>query len=594
MYQTGNTIKETLDEIYRHDLVLPAIQREFVWQPEQICRLFDSLMQGYPFGTFLYWRVAPENSGKFKFFDFVLNYHQRDNPHCPPLPEMPNRQLTAVLDGQQRLTALNIGLRGSMARKLPHRWWNSPGAFPIQRLHLNLLWKPDEDDEEGLKYRFSFLADEQSGVNQEGECWFPVGQVLSMEDAGPAMTEWLNERLPQEQVTQAHRTLYELYQVVHNKHLVAYYEEKGQELDKALQIFIRMNDGGTPLSHSDLLLSIAVAQWVHHDAREEIHELVDELNRIGSGFTFSKDLVLKAGLMLSDIGRVGFQVDNFNRENMATFESKWDDIKRALLVTVQTVASFGFNGQNLRAHNAILPIAYYLYMKNPGEIFVTHSSFAQDRQGIREWLIRSLLKAGVWGSGLDTLLTDLRQVIRESDSGDFPVAPICDEMARKGKEPIFNDEEIEDLADMRYGDRLTFALLSQLFPFVDLRNQFHLDHIFPAARFTDRQLKEACVPDDKIANLKNRKDGLANLQLLQGAVNSEKSAEMPDKWLSETYPADASRREYQERHMLGHVPDSITEFDKFYDARRTRLKERIGQLLGRQPLPRLSDTIPEH
>ena len=87
------------------------------------------------------------------------------------------------------------------------------------------------------------------------------------------------------------------------KHLVAYYEETGQELDKALQIFIRMNDGGTPLSHSDLLLSIAVAQWTEHDARKEIHDLVDELNRVGTGFNFSKDLVLKAGLMLSDIGR---------------------------------------------------------------------------------------------------------------------------------------------------------------------------------------------------------------------------------------------------------------------------------------------------
>ena len=421
MYQTGDTIKKTLDEIYRHDLVLPAIQREFVWQPEQICRLFDSLMQGYPFGTFLYWRVAPENSGKFKFFDFVLNYHQRDNPHCPPLPEMPNRQLTAVLDGQQRLTALNIGLRGTIARKLPYRWWNSPGAFPNRRLYLDLLWHPDEDDEEGLKYRFSFLTDDQSSAVEEGVCWFPVGQVLSLQNAGPAMTQWLNERLPQEQVTPAHETLYELYQVVHNKHLVAYYEETGQELDKALQIFIRMNDGGTPLSHSDLLLSIAIAQWTDHDARQEIHDLVDELNSIGTGFSFSKDLVLKAGLMLSDIGRVGFKVDNFNRENMDTFESRWEDIKRALILTVQLVSSFGFTGHSLTADNAILPIAYYLYMKDPGDSFLTHSNFEQDRKNIRQWLIRSLIKSGVWGSGLDTLLTDLRRAIRENDSNTFPV-----------------------------------------------------------------------------------------------------------------------------------------------------------------------------
>ena len=581
MYQTGHTLKETLDQIHRHDLVLPAIQREFVWQPKQICRLFDSLMQGYPFGTFLYWRVAPENSGRFKFFDFVRNYHQRDNPHCPPLPAMPDRQLTAVLDGQQRLTALNIGLSGSMARKLPYKWWNSPDAFPTQRLYLDLLWQPDEDDEEGLRYRFSFLTDEQTNTVEGRVCWFPVGQVRSLRNAGPAMTQWLIERLPQEQVTLAHETLYELYQVVHNKHLVAYYEEKGQELDKALQIFIRMNDGGTPLSHSDLLLSIAVAQWTNHDAREEIHGLVDELNRIGTGFSFSKDLVLKAGLMLSDIGRVGFKVDNFNRENMNTLESKWEDIKRALVLTVQLASSFGFTGRSLTARNAILPIAYYLYRKDPGDSFLAHSKFEQDRRNIREWLIRSLLKSGVWGSGLDTLLTALRQVVKENDGDVFSAARIGEEMARRGRSLVFEDEEIEDLADMRGGDRLAFALLSLLFPFVDLRNQFHLDHIFPSSRFTVPNLKDKSVPDDKIGCFVQNKDRIANLQLLQGAVNIEKNATMPAEWLAAAYADDTSRREYEERHLLGHVPDSLTEFDTFYEARRSRLKEEIKKLLGR-------------
>ena len=70
VYQTGATIKDTLDAMHRHDLVLPAIQREFVWRPGQICRLFDSIMQGLPFGTFLYWRVNPENSGEVQIFRF--------------------------------------------------------------------------------------------------------------------------------------------------------------------------------------------------------------------------------------------------------------------------------------------------------------------------------------------------------------------------------------------------------------------------------------------------------------------------------------------------------------------------------------------
>ncbi|WP_293413226.1 DUF262 domain-containing protein [Piscinibacter sp.] len=65
------TIKDALDAVSKNHYVLPAIQREFVWKPEQICRLFDSLMQGYPFGTFLFWRVEPEKSAEFKFFGFV-------------------------------------------------------------------------------------------------------------------------------------------------------------------------------------------------------------------------------------------------------------------------------------------------------------------------------------------------------------------------------------------------------------------------------------------------------------------------------------------------------------------------------------------
>ena len=583
MYQVHGTIKETLDAIQRRDLVLPAIQREFVWGGGQICRLFDSIMQGYPFGAFLYWRVQPENSGNFRFFDFVLNYHQRDNPHCPPLPPLHDRQLTAVLDGQQRLTALNIGLRGSMARKRPRLWWNNPDAFPVRTLHLDLLWRPEED-EEGSNYRFDFLTDDQGNRARDGECWFRVGQVLAMKD-GPPMVRWLNERLPQEDVDPAYETLDRLYRVVHTENTVAFYEERSQELDKVLQIFIRTNSGGTILSHSDLLLSIAVSQWTQKDARKEIHTLVDELNRIGTGFTLSKDWVLKAGLMLSDVGSVAFKVDNFNRENMATLEENWDSVKHSLTLTVQLVSSFGFNGQNLRANNAILPIAYYLHKKGYGETYLDRNEFKQDREVIREWLIRSLLKSGVWGGGLDTLLTAIRSVIGENGDDSFPASSIQEEMARRGRSLIFEDEEIEDLVDMEFNGRLTFALLSLLFPFVDLHNQFHVDHVFPRSRFTEARLRSAGVPDDEIGRFRSSGNRLANLQLLQGAQNYEKSDRMPADWLDQTYSGDpAGRRQYENLHLLGDVPDEMTEFRVFYDARRTRLKEEITRLLGRRAI----------
>jgi hypothetical protein len=109
--------------------------------------------------------------------------------------------------------------------------------------------------------------------------------------------------------------------------------------------------------------------------------------------------------MLTDIASVGFKVENFNRSNMEKLEASWPNVRRALLQTVELASSFGLNGQTLRADSALLPVAYYLFQKKAPDNYITHTQYEADRQALRGWLIRSLLKAsGIWGSGLDTLL----------------------------------------------------------------------------------------------------------------------------------------------------------------------------------------------
>lgn len=263
MYQTPITIKQALDSINRNLYVLPAIQREFVWKPGQVCRLFDSLMQGYPFGTFLFWDVQPQNSGNYKFYGFVQNYHQLNAAHNPELGALPNQALTAVLDGQQRLTALNIGLRGSMAVKEPNLWWNNPNAFPQKTLYLDLLTLR-EDAEDGTVYRFRFLQKSVAEADTTA-LWYPVSKILSVTNQS-TLAQWLfsefakrNLGSDSEPFNQASATLFRLHEVVHNRPNITCYKEQSQDLEKVLQIFIRMNSGGTVLSYSDLLLSIAVA-----------------------------------------------------------------------------------------------------------------------------------------------------------------------------------------------------------------------------------------------------------------------------------------------------------------------------------------------
>ena len=578
-YGSNGTIREVLDAIQQRHLVLPAIQREFVWRPEQICQFFDSLMQGYPFGTFLLWRVEPENSKNFKWYDFVRNYHEKDNPHCPELGEMPNQALVAVLDGQQRLTALNIGLQGSMAWKLPRAHWRFSENFPTRRLYLNVLAEADE--EQGTRYRFAFLREDRPRGSAEDGCWFRVADILGMPRSADVM-RWVNDNAPTDDLSDhALETLSLLHEVVHLKPMITYYEEGSQDIEQVLQIFIRMNSGGTFLSYSDLLLSIAVAQWNELDARKEIHELVDDLNSIGRGFSFSKDFVLKAGLMLCDVNVV-FRVDNFNRTNMEMLEKGWPDVKRALLLTVELINRFGFSRDNHSAANSLLPIAYHVYRSGHGDSFLTHTSYHEDRRAMRLWLIRSLLKQGTWaGGGVDGVLMALRQVLGNNGSSGFPFDSIMRVMAGRGKPLGFTEEEIEDLADMRFADRRVFLLLSLLFPFLNLENNFHVDHIFPRARFSENDLEAADIPNDERQSYREMMDGLPNLQLLEGSKNTEKQASLPGDWLDRSTGDDpVARQAYIDRHLLGEVPAGLREFKDFYEARLKRLEGRIRDVLG--------------
>ena len=229
----------------------------------------------------------------------------------------------------------------------------------------------------------------------------------------------------------------------------------------------------------------------------------------------------------------------------------------------------------------MLPIAYYLYKKGAPRDFETSDHYLQDRTIIRGWLTRSILKeSGIWGSGLDTLLTALRVAIRDSAGSEFPAANLRRIMAQRGKTLDFVEEEIEDLADMRLGDRRIFPLLTMLFPDLDSRDGSDIDHVFPKSRFTPTRLKEACVDEDLFDEFRDRSERLANLQLLDKSVNNEKRADLPSNWLEKHRPSPEARQSYCDRHQLGDVPEQITGFMDFYSQRRARLLDRIVVLVN--------------
>uniref|UniRef100_UPI003C7376E7 DUF262 domain-containing protein n=1 Tax=Microbacterium sp. CH-015 TaxID=3406734 RepID=UPI003C7376E7 len=173
------TIATALKLIQKNELILPAIQREYVWKPSQVIKIFDSVLRGYPVGSFLSWKVLPETVGAFKFYGFLKDYSGYDKKHNPVVDIPTDREVIAVLDGQQRLTSLNIGLRGTYAYRNPRAWANKAWSYPERRLYLNLLGEAPEN-EAGLKYHLAFLPKEQitQAAEDDAKKWFPVSDIF--------------------------------------------------------------------------------------------------------------------------------------------------------------------------------------------------------------------------------------------------------------------------------------------------------------------------------------------------------------------------------------------------------------------------------
>ena len=111
MSYEDNSIAEIMHRIGKNEIFLPAIQRKFIWHHQQIISLFDSIMRGYPIGTFLFWSVEPKSLKEYTFYKYLPYYHERDkylNDVAQDLEKIGNSPIIGVLDGQQRLSSMYI------------------------------------------------------------------------------------------------------------------------------------------------------------------------------------------------------------------------------------------------------------------------------------------------------------------------------------------------------------------------------------------------------------------------------------------------------------------------------------------------------
>ncbi|MGB3133039.1 MAG: DUF262 domain-containing protein [Candidatus Macondimonas sp.] len=614
-YEKAITIQDAIAAINGGDYLLPAIQRKFVWSSHQICVLFDSIMRGYPINSFMMWEVnSPEIKNDYKFYEFLKSYCQRfseENPHKPTTASYKN--FKAIIDGQQRLTSLYIGLCGSYAYKQPRKHWPSTRdekVLPPRKLYLDLAQPVDSQDNESLMhYNFKFLTDAQcksplSAPDRKHD-WFCLHEVLKYppyESSDDVLLEIVLPQLQKLGLSEnafSRKTLLKLYDVIRGQRIVHYFNESSQEIDHVLDVFIRTNSGGTKLDFSDLLMSIAVANW-DGDFRQDLDGLIRQIHQSADmGFYMERDWVLKTCLVL--IGAdVRFKVKNFSAEQVRQIQSAWAEIKDCILEALRLIRRFGINAQSLTSKNAVIPICYYLYRKQSGDepLYKSINNLArhkEQRDLISRWFYMALLK-GVFGGQADTILKSMRDVLDQHlDEQYFPLQQVVERYTATNKDLRFDDEYMESLLNIEHGEGRCRALLHLLFPEMNATEVFHIDHLHPRSYFDKKHLaKVGCLlsDPDKMAFYAdpNHWNTIANLHLLNDSQNLSKSDRPLREWLEDSSVHLTAASLLADRVDLG-----FEAFPEFFAARRAALKARlksrvfISQSIPAEPEPEDQD-----
>ncbi|MBQ7155439.1 MAG: DUF262 domain-containing protein [Synergistaceae bacterium] len=569
-FQTPITIKTAIDYIQSNKYLLPAIQRKFVWSHEQIEILFDSILRGYPINSFMLWHVCDDSiKNSYKFYRFIMNYREyfADTNEYINTTGVPD--FYAVIDGQQRLTSLYVGLRGTYAYKMPRKWWkDSEDCIPTRRLYLNINEPVQHNVDSQKYYDFRFLKPDDASSE-----WFEVGRILTCNSNMDLISMINTLGIAGNQF--AVDTLSNLYEVIHVRPFINYYMQEEQDSDRVLEVFVRTNSGGTSLSFSDLLMSIASANWAKIDARKEFDTLINEVRGLGRpSFNIDKDFILRTCLVLF-VDDIRFRLNNFTHSNVAVFEKNWLGIKASIIAAFTLFEQLGFNDATFRAKNAAIPVIYYIYHKNIAGQITKPTYNADDRKNIARWLNLTFIRS-IFSGQADSVLVSMRNVLKHTQAVNFPAQELMNAFkSNPTKNYSLDDDFIDGLLKAHKGSNEAFYVLSLLQPDLDFSKTLHQDHLHPASIFTDRGKIGQNIPrtDWKFASDADNWDSVANLQLLDGLLNSSKNDTPLDEWADEQHIS---------KHDL-FVPDDtslkIKDFRKFINARRKVLSKHLKALL---------------
>lgn len=553
MKNRSETIRRMVNQLNDPDadggFWLPNIQRPFVWNIDQIARLFDSLLRQYPISTLLVWK----STSKIRRRRFIDNYKKslRLSDFYVPEDSTPKR---LVLDGQQRLQSLFIGLKGS---------------YEGHELYMDIL-SGDLVAPEDIRYRFEFRAPDSDPR------WILFKELVFSNERDNRIVsdiaDKFDDELSKAQLDRLEDNVSQISKVFKQDEVVVFQELDSIDNpdlyreDDVVEVFIRANSGGTRLAKSDLLFSLLSSSWDESD--EQMETLLEDLNR--TGYEFNRDFVLKTCLTLLKTG-ARYNVDKLRRpENRTAIINNWDKITAA----IRDVKDFLYGKTYIRSDKALpsylslIPLIYFRYH------FPRAWASAQARD---EYILRTLL-GGTFSGNPDELIDGCTAKIDELGGWDtkemFGVARQFNRSLEVTRDTIFAQG---------YGSKLIhllFNLWYRDFNYVPAfeNNEPQVDHIFPQSLLrTVKRDNPETGRKDLLQYYAEARNQLANCMLLSATENGAggKSATPPDEWFRGKDDA------YLEMHLIPKDPAllALDRFEDFIAARTELIAQKFDHLI---------------
>jgi len=527
---------------------LPNIQRPFVWKEEQIERIYDSILREYPIGTLLIWKTK----SKIKRRKFIENYYT-DVSLKDYYILQDDTQKMMVLDGQQRMQSLFIGLNGSYAKKELYINILSGDLVAPEDIRFDFKFKKISDAEfPFIKFKSLVMTDERAREI-----------IKSLKNQHPQINDENidkiqdNVELIREVFCTQENILFQLVDSIDRP-------EKYSE-DDIVEIFIRANSGGTQLGKSDLLFSLLNASW--EDAEDKMDELIKDLNL--TGFSFDRDFILKVCLVLLNKG-AKYEISKFRDPEVKNgIEEKWNEISNAIRFVKDFVYGNTFlkTDKTLPSYFSLLPLIYARYhFKNS---WLNPNDYS-------EYLVKVNL-TGVFGGVSDGFTDSLVKNVKENEK--FDKTEIFALIRSKGKSMEISDNKF---LEIHYTSKQIHLLFNLWYGFnyqpALKENKPQIDHIFPQSVL--KKIKTENPENGKLNIMKYKwfdRDQIANLMLLTAKENgaSGKLDTLPKDWFKD------KSDEYLKKHLIPNDKDlwELERFEDFIEARKELILEKFSDLI---------------